>query len=133
MPSDAIVQTLIVAFFASLAPSIIAFATLMTSRNTNQKATEIKATGDKIHELTNSTLSNMTEQRNVMAAKVDGLERMLQQLTADKLLADHVAAEIARQTAITIQLAAASTPPPPPAAPAALSPGEVVDTLLGKP
>ena len=75
--SDQVLTTLIIAFFASLAPTIAAFAALIVSRGTDKKTDGLIHTTTEIHTLTNSNLAAVTGALAVALEKISGMERMI--------------------------------------------------------
>ena len=109
MPDTANTTLIIVALIAILPTTIASISALVVSLSNSRNVKAVDAKSDKIiektveiHALANSTLSNMTEQRNLMAERVDGLERMIRQLTTDKVTADRVAETTATQSAVAL-------------------------------
>lgn len=90
--------------------TITALAGLFVGLNINRKTKEIKETTDNIHQLTNSTLTNITTQRDVLLEKLSGMEKMVSLLIEDKHAADRRAATIAMQHAVALSEAQQSVP-----------------------
>lgn len=95
--SDQIVTTLIVAFFASLPPTIAAFAALIVSRSNGHKADAIVKSTDQIHTLANSNLAQVSNDLKVATSKIEALERLVTSLGTAKGIADVVAERLAEK------------------------------------
>lgn len=95
--SDQVITTLIIAFFASLPPTIAAFAALMVSRTTDHKSDILLDKTTEIHTMANGNLTRVTAELQVALSKIEGLEKMVATLTAAKAVADTVAEHLAEQ------------------------------------
>lgn len=95
--SDQIITTLIIAFFASLAPTIAAIAALMVSRDTDHKVDASAKTIEQIHVLTNSNLTQVSNDLKIANSKIDALERLVTALGTAKGIADVVAERLAQK------------------------------------
>jgi len=78
--SESTIGILIIAFFASLAPTITAFAALTVSRHTDRKADDIIQKTVEIHTLTNSNLAKVQSDLQTALARIDEMKIQIEQM-----------------------------------------------------
>ncbi len=98
--SDTTFATVTVALIASIPPTIAATAALIQGmKNANKadimakKADVLVETSEKIHTLTNSTLTEMTSKLQVAMEKISGLEKLVTALSNERAVATSKADE----------------------------------------
>lgn len=89
--TDQTTQTLIIAFFASLAPTLAVLVTLVVSLSNGRKANSLQETTTQIHALTNSNLAKVTAALDVALEKITGLQNMIATLNAREQVAQALA------------------------------------------
>lgn len=75
-------RAVLVAFIASIPPTILAVAVLMTSLGTSEKADVLLTKTDEIHELTNSNLTKVTANLDSANVKIRELQTLLIKMMA---------------------------------------------------
>lgn len=78
-------RAVLVALIASIPPTILAVAVLMTSLNTSDKADVIITKADEIHTLTNSRMTEVATDLKIALSRVESLEQMIKLMGNDTL------------------------------------------------
>jgi hypothetical protein len=93
-----IIISAIPSIVASITAAILAFAAWRKSLENGAKSDTIIQKAVEIHTLTNSSLSALASQLAVAQQKIDGLDKLVAQMTIAKVVADNAASAAAAAT-----------------------------------
>lgn len=92
-----IILAAIVPTLAALGAMVVSVVNAIKSNANGVKADDIIKKAEQIHTLTNSNLSKVTASLEVALARIDGLQKMVAEMSKAKDIADHVAERAAEK------------------------------------